>query len=703
MSIDRSRDEKGRYTSRAPNTSDPEDEEDGHEEVGEDNQSNMAPNDPVLRPIKYEDIMGNQVDLDSQYIICYECYQADKYIVQGKHRRTNDGEKPTLVGVAGTEGTNFIITKKDPDEVGVLLPKKRGVTRKSMEDFRLDKHIIDPDNSCTVRDEEFEARKIDARERLKKFDTKQIEDDKKKWYTYKDEYPKFSINMTAADLKRSLAKANEIYTDSRWRWTTILRLELLTKDMSNDLKLKIKTDKGIDPEKRSEWKYEDLEEAIKKHAVNTEDPMKLARNFANDIKGKDIDDTNTRIENWFEEMELASQGVKGNKVGADRRRTAEGMYQNAGYKDMFKHLLLRHSLTPDIAETVRTFEISSNESLGLPNNELIEFVRRLEKNNNKENKENVNRMYDNFNRSNQRNGDQGKTLRFEEFNRIRKELLGKLCARCGDTAKTDQHPRNSCDKVVKCNVCGKDSHIERFCVRKAMKNRGRVNAMSYEGQSCGSDDEEDTANAIRENHWDTDEEEESESHAYVIYDNNESDIEDTSDEEETKNNVYMISNYISSESEQENNRTRDEKTNMKKKCFKKKRQIMKTTSPIKLTPAIRKIEKNTTEDIQSDEEWFRENETIKDSHEEDSDDIRWKLSELGTALNIYNLSDVITEHLDEQDLTKDLEDANKEGLERGESIGEHRLLQKSLSSYVRNPLAHSEVTESASASCHTKA
>ena len=40
-------------------------------------------------------------------------------------------------------------------------------------------------------------------------------------------------------------------------------MDLLTKEMSEDLRLKIKTDKKKDPLKKGDWTYDDLEAAIK--------------------------------------------------------------------------------------------------------------------------------------------------------------------------------------------------------------------------------------------------------------------------------------------------------------------------------------------------------------------------------------------------------------------------------------------------------
>merc|ERR1712082_58902 len=189
--------------------------------------------------------------------------------------------------------------------------------------------------------------------------------------------------MPAATVKRSLNRAVELYESPIWRWDPLIRLRLLTQNMSENLRIKIKTDTGKNPEQGALWNYEDLENAIKKHAIKSQDPMKLAMTFTEAIKGNTIDETNTKIENWLEEMEHATQGIQDNTIDEEKRKTAEDRYKNVAFREDLKHLLLRHSLPPKIAQKVRTFEISSNGSLELPKGDLIEYVRRLE--NNKEN------------------------------------------------------------------------------------------------------------------------------------------------------------------------------------------------------------------------------------------------------------------------------------------------------------------------------
>ena len=52
--------------------------------------------------------------------------------------------------------------------------------------------------------------------------------------------------MKARELKANLANAREVMGDNRYKWTGNAKLELLMKEMSEKLRLKIKTDMGKD-------------------------------------------------------------------------------------------------------------------------------------------------------------------------------------------------------------------------------------------------------------------------------------------------------------------------------------------------------------------------------------------------------------------------------------------------------------------------
>ena len=85
--------------------------------------------------------------------------------------------------------------------------------------------------------------------------------------------------MKARDLKVNLAKAREVLEDNRYKWTGTTKLELLMKEMSERLRLKIRMDTGKDPANKTEWAYDKLEAAIKNHAVVPVDPAVLTKDM----------------------------------------------------------------------------------------------------------------------------------------------------------------------------------------------------------------------------------------------------------------------------------------------------------------------------------------------------------------------------------------------------------------------------------------
>ena len=104
-----------------------------------------------------------------------------------------------------------------------------------------------------------------------------------------------------------------------------IRLELLTKAMTESLKLKIKTDKKKNPTEKN-WTYAELEEAIKKHAVDPIDPTELARRYIKPFGGN-IDNALEKIEDHLESLSHATQGSNIGNIDADRKKTAQEMYK----------------------------------------------------------------------------------------------------------------------------------------------------------------------------------------------------------------------------------------------------------------------------------------------------------------------------------------------------------------------------------------
>ena len=184
--------------------------------------------------------------------------------------------------------------------------------------------------------------------------------------------------MPAGDLKQQLTKAYKIINDIRFKWTEKLKIQLLTRKMSDELRRKIKTEANNDPEDADKWTYEGLVALIEKHAVTTIDSVKLARDMSELIKDITIDKVNENIEKFLEDLEHSSKGVESNKIDDERRKEAEEMYISDRFKIQFKSILLRHSLSQETGRELRTFKIGTNAGLSLPISELLDFVRATE-------------------------------------------------------------------------------------------------------------------------------------------------------------------------------------------------------------------------------------------------------------------------------------------------------------------------------------
>ncbi len=254
-----------------------------------------------------------------------------------------------------------------------------------MIEWLINKHIIDTTNDCLPKETpETKMRIKHAKVAISKFE-KTLSDEPdnkdKKYYSNKDGYMKFTTDMKARELKANLSNAKEAIRDERYKWTENIKLELLMKQMSDTLRLKIKTDTGKDPLDKSKWSYDDLEEAIKNHAVVPVDPAILAREMHEITRGDNIDETNGKIEDWLEAKEHTSKakGNKNHRMNEDDRKVEKERFVNENVKNSLKWLLIRTHLPPKRAREVRLFEIASNEGLGLNNSKLINYVRQLER------------------------------------------------------------------------------------------------------------------------------------------------------------------------------------------------------------------------------------------------------------------------------------------------------------------------------------
>ena len=71
--------------------------------------------------------------------------------------------------------------------------------------------------------------------------------DHKKYYKPKGDHPSFNTNMTTSKLGIQLARIENIKTDPRYKWTRSLEVQLLTRNMSEELRKRIEMSTGIDP------------------------------------------------------------------------------------------------------------------------------------------------------------------------------------------------------------------------------------------------------------------------------------------------------------------------------------------------------------------------------------------------------------------------------------------------------------------------
>ena len=64
----------------------------------------------------------------------------------------------------------------------------------------------------------------------------------KKYYKPKEDHPSFDTDMTIRKIRNQLARTENIKTDPRFKWTRALKVQLLTRNMSEELRNKIKMD-----------------------------------------------------------------------------------------------------------------------------------------------------------------------------------------------------------------------------------------------------------------------------------------------------------------------------------------------------------------------------------------------------------------------------------------------------------------------------
>ena len=465
----------------------------------------LAEEQPIMaityRNLTYDVVTGESIDEDFRRIMCPHCMERGFYSLVGRVQII-EGDKNVLVGPGPVPGGAATIALREPGALGHFPPQTRVGMPDKIAQFILDSHLTSPEAACVQPGIIMDLHLKLARERIRKMNSNDGEEKKKYFAETSQKFPKFDVGMTPEELETNLTSAATIANDTRWRWTLPLKIEVLNKEMSKELKQKIQTDTQKDAGDKEIWTYEDLVAAIRRHAVPKINPMYMARDFPAMMQGESIDEVNAKVHVWIKNMIFASKGTASETIDAieGRRQLAEGRYNNESVKEMLVSLMLRHFLPQGTANTVRTHEIANNASLSLPNNELLNLVRELES----ENRDSVNRATYQQGRSGERRRqpDGTRTATFlgrrnfsrrpvtqsrAAFQKRRSELLGDKCARCGRKALTNDHPLKYCTKIAKCGKCGRDSHMTQFCARRPREfPRGASNQM----YQCAEEDSE---------------------------------------------------------------------------------------------------------------------------------------------------------------------------------------------------------------------
>ena len=219
------------------------------------------------------------------------------------------------------------------------------------------------------------------------------------------------------------------------------------KNMTKELRLKIWMDMNKDPEDKSQWTYEQLEKAIKYHAFEPVNPATLVKNILELTRGENIDETNNRVEEWIDSLGQSTdaRGPTTTALTEEQKKKEINRFKTDDMKYGLKWLLLRAHLTTDIAQQVRTLEITTNEGLGLDNGKLIDYVRQLEKN--KKEKERVewtntrdNNKYKPYSQDKKRSYEANKKPSpSKKFHTLQKKLLNGCCPKCGEKFMTPTH------------------------------------------------------------------------------------------------------------------------------------------------------------------------------------------------------------------------------------------------------------------------
>ena len=237
-----------------------------------------------------------------------------------------------------------------------------------------------------------------------------------------------------------LEKDRSRYQDQRYRWT---RLELLRDSMTETLRLKIEIEANKNPKATEvNWNYEELEDWIKKLAVESKDPMELAKQYVREF-GNTMDEARSKIQDLLVDLVRSTQGETPERIDVTKRERSQKIFADKKVQEALTLLALRASISRSIGNDLRTHELSHNGGLWLEEKDMVPYVRERERQE-KITNEGVNNQvftdrqnkFENYKDSSNGRGRQNvngkvRNASREEFFKTIKTLCKDKCARCG--------------------------------------------------------------------------------------------------------------------------------------------------------------------------------------------------------------------------------------------------------------------------------
>ena len=123
----------------------------------------------------FDDLTGTEIRLDGQQILCFYCWEKCFYECNAMIKRPANGSKPSICGPEGDGDFTIKIREANPEVnngmvEGKLKPKLRKKLDKDLEEYYIDKHLVDPQNQCIRGEDQYEDIVKFAEARIKKTD-----------------------------------------------------------------------------------------------------------------------------------------------------------------------------------------------------------------------------------------------------------------------------------------------------------------------------------------------------------------------------------------------------------------------------------------------------------------------------------------------------------------------------------------------------